>query len=246
MLNKSAKMMNIQAVLTGDIIKSSKIVETEVLLEGIKDTFHEINKKVLNNKAFFEMYRGDSFQLLLPQVEKSLLTAMLLKSRLRGITVGGKFNYSKAGKIQTRQHRFPPVHVEQLWDARISIGIGKVSYLGENIKESQGEAFTFSGHELDSLKKEDKTLILKTPWSDVNDEFEVSIYLADAIIRKWSAVSSETMYHALLEEKTQTELVKLLDVSQPAIHKRLVRANEDAISKLIKRFEKVIQKKTYD
>lgn len=41
--------MTPKAVITGDIIKSSRISDKERLLEGIKTAFKEINRKILNN-----------------------------------------------------------------------------------------------------------------------------------------------------------------------------------------------------
>lgn len=233
--------MNIQAVITGDIIRSTHIKEKEILISGIKEAFKEVNTKILGENASFELFRGDSFQILLPEPEKSLITAILIKSRLKSITPGSNFRYSKnnTGKTSILNKKFVPINL--LWDARVSVGIGSVDYTTNYLPESQGKAFTLSGHGLDKLKKGMYTLLVNTIWPEVNDEFEASIKLADSIIQRWTSSSAGTFYYATLEGKTQRELVEILKVSQPAIHKRLARANEDAIMALTSRFEKVIK-----
>lgn len=236
--------MDIIGILTGDIIRSTKIENKELLIEALNEAFNEINSLILDNKAQFEIYRGDSFQIKLNNPVKALLTAILIKSKLRSATPDGAKFSTVGDKGNRRVIGHVPLHL--IWDARISIGIGTADYLPSNIKESSGDAFTYSGHGLDQLKSESQTLKIHTPWSDFNNEFEVTIKLVDALIKKWSIYSAEAIYLTYLKKATQNDLAKELKKSQPAIHKRLINANSSEIGDVLNRFEYLIKKNLYD
>lgn len=217
--------MKIYAVLTGDIIKSSKIKEEqrEYLLETLKETFHEINAQLLKETTPpFEFYRGDSFQMVLKQPQKALLISLIIRARLRSITEQqrkGQKNYA---------------------DARISIGIGGIAYKAKKLAESDGEAFQRSGRGLDAMKSKN-SLGIQTTWPEVNEELAVACALSETIINRWTVSQAEVIYPYLLENKTQKELAKQFNISQVAVSKRLAEAgNIDAIKLFIQRYEKLI------
>ena len=68
------------AVITGDLVKSRKIrnEDVESVIASLKDCFLEINRLLLNGKGKFELYRGDSFQYLIPEHQKALLILLYL------------------------------------------------------------------------------------------------------------------------------------------------------------------------
>lgn len=210
-------MKNI-AVLTGDIIGSRKVVNTTKLIASLKQVFTDIESET-KIKFKEEIFRGDSFQIVLSDSENALLLAVLIRVGLRAKTVVD----SKTSSI--------PIH--KLWDARIAIGIGEGS-VKTKIIESNGEAFQLSGLEFDKLKKAHEKLNILTVWEDSNEHFNVIVKLLDVIIDKWTKLTSEVVYEYLLTGSTQSEMAKILKVSQPAIHKRLSIANIDVIEKSIK------------
>jgi len=210
-------MKNI-AVLTGDIIGSRKVANTVELITSLKQVFTDVKLKT-GIKFDEEIFRGDSFQIVLSDSKYALLLAVLIRVGLRAKTVVG----SKTSSI--------PIH--KLWDARIAIGIGKGS-VKSKIIESNGEAFQLSGLEFDKLKKAHEKLNILTVWEEKNTYFNIIIKLLDIIIDKWTKLTSEVTYEYLLNGSTQSEMAKVLKVSQPAIHKRLSIANIDVIEKSIK------------
>ncbi|UII31438.1 SatD family protein [Fulvivirga ulvae] len=216
------------AVLTGDIIASKKIEERAQLNEVLKESFYIVEHKVLKRRGSLEIYRGDSFQGIIENPEKALLAAILIRARLRA------WNY-------TDPHDAKPL--QTLPDARMSIGIGAVSYKGDKVVESDGEAFQYSGQLLDTMKQAGSELAIRTPWEDVNDELEVVCKLLDAIIGRWSSAMAEATCLYLQDEVTQQELSAKLKISQPAVHKRLASANIDAVVAALNRFQKLITKK---
>lgn len=212
------------AVITGDIISSKKIGERGHLNDVLKDSFNIVDK-VLHGTGAFEIYRGDSFQGVIEEPAKALLAAILIRARLRA------WDYTDTNDTKPLQ---------ELPDARLSIGIGAVSYKADKIVESDGEAFQYSGQLLDSMKQAGMELAIRTPWDEVNDELGVVCKLLDAIINRWSSAMAEAACLYLQEDVTQLELSAKLKISQPAVHKRLASANIDAVEAALNRFHKLI------
>lgn len=202
-------------VITGDVIASSKTGRDE-LLKNLKEILEKINTFQPQLKLPFELYRGDSFQGIVIQPEETLRYSLLIRTHLKKKeTLGGR-------------------------DARIAIGIGKVDFIEDSISESDGEAFRNSGPVLDTLKEENIGLKVRTPWEQINKEFDVSLVLADAIIKRWTVAQVEVIHESLLAKK-QTEIAEKLGISQSAVNQRLKAANWEAIHKLITRFTTIIK-----
>ncbi len=227
--------MNDVAVLTGDLVKSKSIKDgdIEAVITSLKETFNEINRKLLSYKATFQIFRGDSFQAIIPKPELALITAIIIRSHLRA--------FESKYKIEGKKSNKPINYVYT--DARIAIGVGKVSYIGDKVSESQGEAFQKSGYLLDKLKKENERLGIDTPWENINKEFYVESKLSDAVISRWTANTAEAIFIHLLDKKNQSELASILNISQPATHKRLVTyGNIGSIQSFIERYFELIIK----
>lgn len=209
-------MKNI-AVLTGDIVGSRKVNNIEDLMGVLKRVFADIKK---DTSIVFEaeIYRGDSFQIVILNPKDALLFAVLVRVGLKAKTI-----------VKPNSNSIP---IYKLWDARIAIGIGE-AVIKSKIIESNGEAFQLSGLEFDKLEKERGKLNILTVWKDENTTFNIIVKLLSIIIDKWTKLTSEVVYEYLLKNKTQSEMAKQLGISQPAIHKRLSIANMDVIENSI-------------
>ena len=208
------------AVLTGDLIGSSRFniekQRDEVLL-ALKDSFNKI-ESIDIIASNFEIHRGDSFQGVLSKPEEALQTAIILRSNLLSRFKGKRFRL----------------------DARISIGIGTIDYLPkEHVGEGDGEAFRNSGTELDKMKKGEHRLIIKTPWQDVNDEFQTESVLLDSLIQRWTKEQAEAILYQIHGLK-QEEIAKILGISQPAVFQRLKTASYWSVQAFLERFRTVI------
>ncbi len=233
---KNDNSMEKVAVLTGDLVKSRTIKggEIETVISSLKKTFSELNNKILLNKASFQIFRGDSFQAIIPDPELALISAIIIRAHLRTF----ESNHSLTGKGRS----YKPINYAYT-DARIAIGIGEVSYMGNKVSESQGEAFRKSGYLLDKLKKDNERLGVDTPWESVNKEFYVESKLADAVISRWTANTAMAVFIHLLEKKNQSELARKLNITQPATHKRLVTyGNIGSINAFVERYLELITK----
>lgn len=224
----------LKAVLTGDLVKSRTLEhnDMEAIIHSLKKTFDEINNRFLNDQGLFEIFRGDSFQAIIPKPEKALLIAFILRARLRAYVPlpEGKENRKKEKPI-----------LNAFSDARISVGIGNIGNTIGKVTELQGEAFENSGHLFDRLKKDSKRLGAVTPWPYVNNELEVECSLADAVIDRWTPSTAEAVFYHLLYNENQSELAQRFNISQPALRKRLiVIGNANSIDLFIERFEQLI------
>lgn len=208
--------MMIKGVITGDIIGSSNIKSENRSL--LLDCLNRMNEELQLISPFkIEIFRGDSFQLLVDKPEMSIKLAILLR----------------AGLI----HHTPSIE-ENIWDAKISIGIGTVDFISTEIVTSDGEAFQYSGRQFDKMGKQ--RLVVKTPWSDVNEELAVSTPFADDIITKWSVKQAGMVYMSLMNSQSQKELADIIGTSAQNVSKVLATAKESLIKKYIERYIQLI------
>lgn len=179
----------IKGVITGDLINSTNIA-TE-WRQSVVDALKTCVSDFLSITPIkMEMYRGDSFQVVIDKAEQTLSVAIALRSKLRASTPNGN----------------------DAWDARISIGIGDVSFESNNIVTSDGEAFRLSGRAFDNIGK--KRLNISSPWAEFNTAMELNTRFADEFISSWTARQARVVYHSILFLKTQKEMAVDLDMTR--------------------------------
>ncbi|MFI3314667.1 MAG: SatD family protein [Rikenellaceae bacterium] len=206
--------MTYKAIITGDIVNSSQIVgyDRTLILDTIKRLAGELSQLGLDG---IEMYRGDSFQMVVRSPENALLIAILTRASLRA-----------------RDRRC---------DARIAIGVGTVEYNSIDIVTSDGEAYRNSGREFDNLKK--RRLAISTPWTDVNEELNVSTAFADDIITNWSDAQANVIFMSLSEKITQKEIAQRLNKKSQSVSNVMNSGKESLVAMYIDRYTKLINNK---
>lgn len=220
-------MQNKVAVLTGDIVDSSKLKPTQrkYLIETLNVFFQKFSTKSKNElklKIKFEIYRGDSFQGCLENPEYALRIALLMRCYLQS-----EKNFpSKTYKL----------------DARIAIGIGKVNYKSNTLSESDGEAFRNSGRLLDVMKKMPQKIAIKTSSETINIEFNNYFQLLEAIMSKWTAPQADAIYYKLLGY-SEIAIAEILNIKQPAVNQRAKTASWNSIELIVNRYENLIKLK---
>lgn len=209
-------MDKIKGVITGDIIESSviQIKYRDFLLESIREIAHDLS---VIETLRIEFFRGDSFQMVIGIPENAMKIAVLLRAGLKSHT---------------------PKECKKPWDARLSLGVGTISYHADNTVLSDGEAFQYSGRELDEMGK--RRLVVKTRWRDVNEELQVSTAFADEVISSWSVSQSQAAYRALLYNTSQKEIAHEFQKSAQNISKLLSAAKVNLIQKYIDRYHNLI------
>lgn len=190
------------SIITGDIIKSRTIKDPDVWLSTLKKALTFVE----NDPSKWEIYRGDSFQIEIKNIEESFKTALYIKACIKSI---------------------------KGLDVRLAIGIGSKSFEGPKITESNGEAFQFSGDTLETLKKEKTNLKIKTANETLNDELNLYFKFALIIMDHWSVNSAEIVKLSIEQPNAlQVELGKVIGINQNAISSRQKRAHLDEILEL--------------
>lgn len=217
---ETAKSIGRVAVLTGDLIQSSRLKAAELnqaretLLAAVSELKAWKKGFVLGKSEFF---RGDSWQVCLANPEWSLRAALFLRARLR------------------EKRRF---------DTRVAIGIGEVERLvTRRISLSSGEAFSISGMALDRLPVQSSLGIVLG--SNVGGEsaahwLPAIAALCAALVSQAKPRQSAVLALALLPVGlVQQQIAARIDppVSQQAVHKALGGLHWQALQRALEAFE---------
>ena len=191
-----------KAVITADIVNSTKIEETNryLLVDELDNIIQDL-KRLSSLRC--EMYRGDSFQVLVDDVKYCLEIAVLIRLGLK------RSNLLEHGKL----------------DARMAIGVGDISYEHEQVILSDGEAFRLSGRTFEKLNK--KRLLISTNINNVDEPLNVMLAFIDELLKGLSYTQSKYLYDSLLYNMSQMELANVYNTSQPNIAKHLKSAKEN-------------------
>lgn len=181
-----------KTIIAGDIINSQSH-DPEEYLSVLNIILEKFSKK-----GMFQIYRGDSFQALITDPNKTLDACIELKAALK--------------RIETL-------------DVRIAIGLGDVNMIDHNIAVSSGNGLTRSGELLDSLKENRQNIMVKSG-NDLDAYMNVALKLALLYMDDWTENGAEAVYELLKNPKlTQVEIGKILGVQQATASRRLIRAN---------------------
>ena len=205
-----------KCVITSDVVNSTKISaeKRDILLSVLQRIENDLQTICVTN---IEVYRGDSFQVLVEDASKGMLCAILIRAGLMC---------------------FAPE--EDKWDARLSLGIGDVQYENRRVTMSDGEAFRLSGRTFEEIGK--RRLVVTTISEDINEELTLSCAFADDIISGWSKKQAQLMYQVLLKGTPRKELADLHSTSVQNIGKKLRAAKENLVVLFLRRFELLIKK----
>lgn len=206
-----------KGVITGDIVDSSLISNEwkSTVIAILEKVIADFNPSAM---ASMEMFRGDSFQIIVGNKSMALTIAIAIRAAL---------------KAKTPKE-------ESLWDARISVGIGEVSFVSESILTSDGEAFRLSGREFDALGK--RKLSLLTSSEAINDELKVTTSFADEFITQWTSRQAEVVYAKLCLDLSQKEIAQSLGMTPANFSKHWNLGHGALILTYIERYKELITK----
>jgi len=153
----------------------------------------------------FDIFRGDSFQAEL-SLEGCFAFVFYLKARLRSI-----------GPL----------------DIRIGIGVGEIDYQDDSIKNSNGQAFVFSGEAFDALGKD--LIAVRSPWTEYDEPVNIMLDLAMELSGKWTVNMAESVATAIENpQANQKELAEILKRKhQSQVSTLLNKAHFAQISKVV-------------
>ena len=200
------------AVITGDIVDSRGLSSAhyDELLKQLKN---ELTTFEASNKATFDIYRGDSFQITFFCPWEALKAAILIRLRLKSN------NY----KIDVRQ----------------SIAIGNVKDLREDVKTSTGQAFILSGKHLDEMKSH--RLVFSSENKLLNRHIPIVVKLLDTHLSSLTPMQAEALYLYLLDDsQTHAELANKLGKSRANTTKILNSSEYLLVADSIQYFETLV------
>jgi hypothetical protein len=201
----------IHAVLTGDIVNSSRFpaAEEKLLLAALNSAF---------DTHLYEYYRGDSFQAYINDPRLALKVALLC----RAITISFTEDYESIP-----------------YDVRISIGIGIVDQPVKKLSTAKGEAFLLSGRHLDEIAKTSTRLIITTGNELANAGLRVLADYINSIYDHMTARQAQVISR-LLVGNTQQSIAEELEKSKSTVHQLTVSGRWLEIEKLLQQYENLI------
>lgn len=206
--------MGIQAVLTGDIVNSTKLAAAKE-----KKLFKVLQQVLTPYK--FEFYRGDSFQVYIKQAGEALRIALLC--RTAAISISQEETNSS--------------------DIRISIGLGQVAAPVKTLGAAKGEAFVLSGRTFDEIAKTDIRLAITTANPLANEGLQVIADYINAIFKVMTAKQASVIFE-LLTGQTQQTVADKLKKSKSTINQHVSSGRWAEIEKLLQQYENIINQLT--
>ena len=188
------------AVLTGDIVNFTQLPDKE-RLKLIGET-ESLLKSWVNQPNEAEIFRGDSFQLIIGDITTAIKKGIQLICWF-------KKHSDEKNKIYL--------------SSRISVGIGAIAYKGKSVLDSDGEAFHLSGRNFDKMT-DHEMLSIKTANNDINEQIAIILTFANIVINQLTAAQAEVIYMAI-DNYTQTRMAEELGIKQGAVNSRLKLAN---------------------
>jgi len=210
------------AIITGDIVASS------LLSSNKRKMLHKVmvdSSKVLQDEfkdavpMGVDIFRGDSWQIILSKPAKALRLALFYRAILRA---------------KMESHRF---------DTRMAIALGHVDFIpGNRASEGYGEAYQLSGKALESMPKA-SNMSFVFPEMELEKVLNVVIQLIDSISSRWSDRQALAVTGALRGWKQEKIAEKWWKkkVSQQAVAQHLSRAGWYPVEKGILFFEQCLR-----
>ena len=205
------------SIITADIVNYTKFSQNseENLVNGFTKWTRKMN---LFSEVKYELFRGDSFQCIIPNLSQTLKVCLLNRAY-----------FLRLSKNQSGL------------DLRQSIGIGEINLLKKTLSRSDGEAFRYSGRSFDEMDKKGNRITFKSSFPEIDAELNTSFTLLEAIIKGWTSTQAEVFFYKL-QGKKEKEIAEQLSISQPAVNRHLKAVSWSAIEKLLNRFEEIITK----
>ena len=205
-----------KGIITADVVGSTKIPQDQ---RGVlPEVLHKLVSQLQTICPLrLEIYRGDSFQVEVERYEAAPLVAALLRIGMVSKSI------NKSIRL----------------DARMSVGIGEVSYAGESLGQSDGEAFVLSGRMFDSLGK--SRLKITTPKVATNEELSVLSIILDDLISGLTIAQSKVVFEYLYNpDIKQKSIAEMLNVKPQVVNKAFNASKASIIEVVLKRMEYVL------
>jgi hypothetical protein len=204
------------AVITGDVVNYSKLAE-DAREQLMAETSALISSWV-EKHSYAAVFRADSFQLIFSNIDEALERSVQLRC------------WFKKANIRS----------DQQLDAKIAIGVGSITTIGDSVLNSDGQAFHLSGRNFDSMKDTDERLRIVTGNRQTDRQIKAIMNLADIFITEWTPAQAEVIFMTL-EGKKQQDIAQELGIAQSAVSNRLKLSRWDKINETMKYIASLMQ-----
>jgi hypothetical protein len=209
------------AIVAGELAPGARVSDEKFsrVPDLIRAAFQAVNRLAPEEgKLKYEIIRMDEFMALSESPVHSMRSVIMLFSAFRFLS------YKELA--------------ERL-ELKICEGIGPVEYVHEHLRESDGTAIRSAGNGLSKMKRNQR-LTVSTGEKSLNAELMLTCSFMDIMIHDWSDEQAEAMF-LNLTGKNQMEISQMLNISQPAVNRRLKAAHSDTVHKFINRFETLLK-----
>jgi hypothetical protein len=206
------------AVITGDIVSFSKLpTEKRQTLSRIMKNGSETLRKTFKGSVPLEadLFRGDSWQLLVSDAALSLRVGLFFRAHLREAMGTGKF------------------------DTRMAIAVGTVDFVPDDrVSKGDGQAYRHSGNALEQMTR-GSNMCFRFPGYEIEESLDVLVHLVDVLAMNWSEKQALAITGALQGLK-QEKIGSLREppITEQSVNRHLQRADWFAIEKAIGFLEK--------
>jgi hypothetical protein len=206
------------AVITGDIVDSSKLPlgQRQKLHRIMKDGSKALLKGFKESVPLdVDIFRGDSWQLLVADPSKSLRIALFYRAYLRA--------WMGTSRL----------------DTRLAISVGTVDFIPEDrVSGGDGQAYQFSGSSLEGMAKACR-MCFRFPERKDEECLDLLVRLLDVLAANWSDKQARAITGALqgLKQEKIGNLWKP-SITQQSVNRHLQRAGWFAVERAVGFFEK--------
>ncbi len=200
------------AVITGDVIGSVKSTDVQSWMRPLTTTLAAYGKEPKN----WQVYRGDSFQAMVP-AHRGLTLTLHLRAALRASGFG----------------------------LRMSLGLGEVSHRDPQVTRANGTAFVHSGQAFESMAGTKRTLVIRSGDKEFNRNWDVYFFLLEALCDGWTTGAAEIVALQFDNpQAVQSDLAAKLRITQPSVSARLKVAHFEHIQKVLELYEETLKSLT--
>ncbi|GAA5523015.1 hypothetical protein LQ318_14025 [Aliifodinibius salicampi] len=212
------------AVLTTDVVDSTKLSsgDFDQLMEVLQAELSDLQEEEL--VRHYELYRGDSAQLVTDYPARALEIAFRLKTAVRQIMPQDMV--SRRGK-------------STVFDIRTAIGLGKVESVELN-DITNTPPFVRSGRCLDTITEKGLGTGIFSDQEQLNAELSTELYLYEWIIEQWSLSAARIVYKKLKGLK-EREIAEEFGISQSAVNQHSQATHWKGLRQMLERYENLIK-----
>lgn len=206
--------MTFISVITGDLVNSTGVSDPAGFRQRLVKTLQVMEKKY---RAVTSIYRGDGFQLALPEASDAYEAALLIRA---GLIAG------------TRA-------APERWDARMAVALGSTDL---PVHEANSEVHVASGRMLDTMDKDRMAIVVDRPGAALQAMASLAMLFMDDIAIGWTAREAEVLQDYLLHKDAHQKIANRMGVSRPTVTLALKRAKSRLVDAYITEMKAMTEK----